>query len=387
MGCALGKSHRYSPKATRHDDRDDITSGAHQQRARQSRVRRLSQTVFEAEMPNLNGDDVTTIPVPIPMIHGESDINIPIKTRRQRRASFLQIDNDPREKIARVAFSCVAGAESGITKRNQDAALLSMDPNSCVFGVFDGHGAAGHHCSNFLRTIFPSMLKVNLLDDFSTADTLARAILDAEKSMLQANFDCSLSGSTATIVMVQSSRLLVAWVGDSPCFVVSVFQNLNEAKFSCRNMSPAHNFDRPGERERILSAGGRVMRWTDDGEWYGPFRVFLPERLVPGLNMSRSLADVLVHRVGVSSEPEVTSMEWQRSDKFIVLGSDGLTEFLTMDEIAQILIAHSDIQEACDSIVTEARRRWMVQENCTADDITIIVIELRLSETFLEITS
>jgi|TARA_B110000285_G_scaffold227968_1_gene290163 serine/threonine protein phosphatase PrpC len=57
----------------------------------------------------------------------------------------------------------------------------------------------------------------------------------------------------------------------------------------------------------------------------------------PGLAMSRSLGDAVAHTVGVSSIPEVKSFLVGVDDKFIVIGSDGVWEFLTNENIAEIV--------------------------------------------------
>jgi serine/threonine protein phosphatase PrpC len=48
----------------------------------------------------------------------------------------------------------------------------------------------------------------------------------------------------------------------------------------------------------------------------------------PGLAMSRSLGDGQAHSIGVSCEPEIHKYELSVDDKFIVLASDGVWEFL-----------------------------------------------------------
>lgn len=45
--------------------------------------------------------------------------------------------------------------------------------------------------------------------------------------------------------------------------------------------------------------------------------------------MSRSLGDGLAHSIGVSWEPEVRQLDLEVSDKFIVIASDGVWEFLS----------------------------------------------------------
>ena len=361
---------------------------------KQSRARRLSQTVFEAENVGSNAEEPITISVPIPVLVGE-EANKPVRRRKDRRSSYIQFDTDPRNAVAAVASACVAGAESHIPKRNQDAILTHMDDHACLFAVFDGHGHQGHHCSHFLKTSLPGQTKVKLLEDISTGQAISSALQQAEANMIKAHFDCSLSGTTATIVMIQASRLIVCWVGDSPSFIISTNDQNNDLEdsgdsiaatgYQCTSIAPPHNFQKSGERERILAAGGRVMHWQEDGEFIGPLRVFMSDRPTPGLNMSRSLGDVLAHRIGVSSEAEAVTRELDHRDKFIVLGSDGLTEFMSFEEIMTLILRNSnDLQNACDEAVSEARKRWIVHEEGTIDDISIIVIKLNALPTQME---
>lgn len=364
MGCTSSKEEVIDSYVI-----DPVATNTHLSSNRQSRVRRLSQTVFEAE--NYTAEEPVTISVPVPVPVGGAPV--PTRKRRERRSSYIQFDTDPRNVVAAVAHACVAGAESGRNKRNQDALMVHMDDTACVFAVFDGHGHHGHHCSNFLKTAFPSVLKVNLLSDVSTGDMVCKSLLDAEKSMLDATIDCTLSGTTATVAMLQATRLMVAWVGDSPCFLIS----RSDDNWSCKDLAPAHDFDKPGERERVLAKGGRVMRFEDDGDFVGPLRVFLADRPMPGLNMSRSLADTLAHKIGVSSEPEITVTDLDETNKFLVVASDGLLEFMTMEEVMEMLKQNDDIQEVCDVAVSIARQRWLDNESGVSDDISTIIVKLK----------
>lgn len=53
--------------------------------------------------------------------------------------------------------------------------------------------------------------------------------------------------------------------------------------------------------------------------------------------MSRSLGDELAHSLGVSSEPEVMRFVLNTDEKFIIIASDGVWEFLSNEEIAKIV--------------------------------------------------
>ena len=83
---------------------------------------------------------------------------------------------------------------------------------------------------------------------------------------------------------------------------------------------------------------GRIESYYDvNGYPAGPMRVWLKTDDIPGLAMSRSLGDRLAHTVGVSSEPEVTEHYLTSKDQIIVLASDGVWEFLSNEEVMEII--------------------------------------------------
>lgn len=56
--------------------------------------------------------------------------------------------------------------------------------------------------------------------------------------------------------------------------------------------------------------------------------MWLADEDIPGLAMSRSFGDIVASQAGVICEPEILSFELTEEDKFIVLASDGVWEFL-----------------------------------------------------------
>lgn len=54
--------------------------------------------------------------------------------------------------------------------------------------------------------------------------------------------------------------------------------------------------------------------------------------------MSRSMGDAVAASVGVSWKPEIIEYEFSSNDKIIVLGSDGLWEFIENKEIIKFLV-------------------------------------------------
>ena len=136
-----------------------------------------------------------------------------------------------------------------------------------------------------------------------------------------------------------------------------------------------HKPNSPGELERIDEAGGRVARLQDEsGEEVGPHRVWLRYAWIPGLAMSRALGDALAHRVGVTSEPEISTHEMDASDRFLILASDGIWEFITNEEAVMIAASCNSPDEAASKLVAEAHSRWVQEEDGIVDDITVVVV-------------
>lgn len=131
------------------------------------------------------------------------------------------------------------------------------------------------------------------------------------------------------------------------------------------------------ERARIAACGGRVERLVDQrGLPVGPDRVWLSGSWVPGLAMSRALGDAVAHSVGVSSEPETSVVELCPQDRFLILATDGVWEFIDPQGAVDIVVGCRDAEEACRTLVDTAWSRWLSEEEGVVDDITVVVAKL-----------
>jgi len=61
---------------------------------------------------------------------------------------------------------------------------------------------------------------------------------------------------------------------------------------------------------------------------------------IPGLAMSRSFGDRVAHSVGVSAEAETWDFTLGLHDKFLVIASDGVWEFLSNEDVANIVLPY-----------------------------------------------
>ena len=73
--------------------------------------------------------------------------------------------------------------------------------------------------------------------------------------------------------------------------------------------------------------------------------------------MSRSIGDYLAHSVGVTHQPVVEHFELKQDDQIAVIASDGIWEFMSNQNVANIALAHYEqgaAEAAANAIVRRA---------------------------------
>ena len=250
-------------------------------------------------------------------------------------------------------------------------------------GVCDGHGYYGHEVSGFIKENLPMDLNhllkqkhLDLLKDDLSLDIKTCFIQENQKLLSNNQIDSDLSGTTCISTIYTPQKLIIANIGDSRC-ILGKYDN-NAKKFISENLSRDHKPTIPEEAERILKVGGRIRQMRDeDGEFIGPLRVYMKDKEMPGLAMTRSFGDYFGSTAGTISEPEVTEHFFQEEDKFIILASDGLFEFMESEEIVKFVgefYKNNDIVGCCEFLYKESCKRWLEEEYDTIDDITIILV-------------
>ena len=167
---------------------------------------------------------------------------------------------------------------------------------------------------------------------------IKKAFERSDKELDEQIFDVIFSGTTTvTVFLVGRSRLICANCGDSRAAIGRHKAGLWQAIPVSRDHKP----DLEDEKSRILASNGRIDTYRDtNGEAIGPFRVWLSDQNIPGLAMSRSLGDRLASTVGVTSEPEIFELELTIEDKFIILASDGIWEFISTEEVIKLIVPY-----------------------------------------------
>jgi serine/threonine protein phosphatase PrpC len=297
----------------------------------------------------------------------------------QQKAHLAQAGYEHVNRCAVTEYSGVSKkghAPYNPRKKNQDALIMADDPrtNSLVLCVLDGHGEHGDSISQTFR----DQLAIEMFNhplwtsDLKTAT--ADAIAKVERNMLRNyRIDSEFSGTTLSMAIIRGNHVTGVNIGDSRVILGKETEN---GRLAAQDITFDHKPDTPKEKERILACGGRVFAVEYDDGIDGPPRVWLGHMDIPGLAMSRSLGDVVAHSAGVISEPEFTEYELNPSiDKFLVVATDGLWEFVDNQETVEIVASQSGPTEAVDILVTEAATRWM-QEEQVIDDTTIIIAHL-----------
>jgi len=73
----------------------------------------------------------------------------------------------------------------------------------------------------------------------------------------------------------------------------------------------------------------------------GPLRVWKKDEESPGLAVTRTLGDLLGHKIGISSEPDIEYWKIMNDDYFIILASDGVWDVLNSAEAVGYIVRES----------------------------------------------
>ena len=80
---------------------------------------------------------------------------------------------------------------------------------------------------------------------------------------------------------------------------------------------------------------------------------------------------------GTISEPEVTEHILEKDDKFLIIASDGLFEFMESEQIVRYVRNYyekNDIVGCCEFLYKKSRKIWLEEEEDNIDDITMILV-------------
>ena len=257
------------------------------------------------------------------------------------------------------------------------------------------------------------------------ATALDAALARAHSAVVAAaDIDATLSGSTAVTVAISPRGLALAHVGDSRALLGEVFEGAGGvadaddssdavqpltsrasgssaghssgatdggggvgdgaesaapcgAALAVTPLTADHTPLRLDEAARVLASRGRIGAYSHNGVPVGPLRVWLSTIDAPGLCMTRAIGDTAAAGAGVVARAETGHAPITPSTRYIVLVSDGVTEFASdgdiMAAVHAVASAGGGPADAAAALVACARRQWIAEEAGASDDCTAIV--------------
>ena len=298
---------------------------------------------------------------------------------KSRDYSLLNKNTQPKEKIQKKILkidSCTIPGYSpnGVKQKNLDSFFLKKNflekEENFLIGICDGHGIYGDLISQYISQNLPSFIKKE------SKENLVKAFIDINNSLINnTKIDCSLSGTTCTSLIISLDKIICSNIGNTRA-ILARYEN---GYYNAIELNRDHKPTESDEIKRIISQGGIIKQNFDKIKKInnGPEKIFLKNSDIPGLSMSRSFGDNLAHTIGVINIPEVKSYEYTGGEKFIVIATDSIWQYIDSDECVEIIKEfyekNLDAIGALNSLVTEAIKRWKKEEN-KIEDITAVVI-------------
>ena len=226
----------------------------------------------------------------------------------------------------------------GLRPNNEDRFVA--DTNQDVFLVADGMGGQEHgeKASSMAVDIIPRAVQVRLDSHLDPSQAVMQALFEANRAILDASRHQAAGrrmGTTAVLAVRQDDRVYVAGLGDSRAYLI---------RGDCvEQLTIDHT---------IADALLRNGALTPEQARQSPYRHVLYKFL--------GCADL-------SDSAEVHPFTPEKGDR-LLLASDGLTNFVTTDDLRAGAARHSDPQEWANELVTLALERG------SNDNVTCVVV-------------
>jgi serine/threonine protein phosphatase PrpC len=298
------------------------------------------------------------------------------------KPTLVQVEQKVQNFVTRCACKTQTGSLMGKRKKhNQDSWIIQQKlqgiKGQFLFTVCDGHGDKGHKISALIRKNVVSCVEDSLNStvnpDANLVEVFSAGIKEMVSFVENAEINMKFNGSTMVSVLVRAGMLVCANIGDSRAVIGRKSKNNTWKAFE---LSSDHKPSREDEARRVTLTGGIVRQYRmPNGTPVGPLRVWSEEKESPGLAMTRSIGDLSAKNYGLISTPELTIKKLSKKDKFLILATDGIWEFITSQEsveIVQEMWKKGSSEACCDRLIETATSRW--ERESVIDDITALVV-------------
>ena len=316
----------------------------------------------------------------------------PVKIKKEKEKDIPIKENKKVIKIIKdiLPYTHVGFDGEEPKENNQDNYFIYknfMNQKDYIYmSVCDGHGVEGHFVSDFIKETLPHDMSENLANqNILTENPKEKQVIHQiiketfiianEKLVDNEDINSLFSGSTCVSLIYTPEKLIVPNIGDSRA-VLGRLINKEKNEYKAIELSRDHKPTEKDEAQRIIENDGRIQPFTEDGEFVGPERVWIKDEEVPGLAMTRSFGDRVAATVGVMSEPEIKEFFYDEGDKFMIIASDGIWEFISSQECVDIIkdfYDKNDLKGCCEYLYEESSKRWLKEEE-VIDDTTLILV-------------
>ena len=225
--------------------------------------------------------------------------------------------------------------------------------------------------NNILTSIYNKLSKNNYLEIYDNFKLINSKL----HNKYQNNDICHGNGVTLSLIFLFNSlssplnKLITVNLGDTKSILITDNKQIKE-------LTTVHTPSLPTERTRIENFGGIISRI--DCSITGPLRVWGLDRKTPGLSITRSFGDFDAESLGVISIPDVNEYDIEEEKtKIVVIGTNGVWEFLTNEKIMDIVLPYydnNDCNGAIKKIKETAWKLWEIKNPKGIPDITVIVL-------------
>lgn len=267
----------------------------------------------------------------------------------------------------------------------EDRISIELLMEGCdYFAVFDGHSGSAvvNLCkSELARRLRAALSGSGVLTNIDTVkQILQRTFIEFNKYLASPAVIDTLddSGSTATVALITPTHIILAYLGDSPCFI------LDPATGHILQRMGKHEPSDAVEVARIQAAGGTV-----EVDEHG-----IP-RVDGALAVSRAFGDFSLSmkdgkmdmgadwsKMKVTAHPDV--MVWERpAQGILALMSDGLVEgdttlFKPLEEVSRViydgLVEHSNDLNATAKYVVQKHTK--MHPRYDGDDLSLVLVNV-----------
>lgn len=297
----------------------------------------------------------------------EKKKTIPSKERREDKSAVLNPHKKPSLNIAYSSTQTNYEASSSMGESTKYAHQRDKQQDRIYIGTLDNlDKLTPKQTLEILLNTNTTMAGVCLS---SEAARVEREIEEERKRVEKAMAETKQSvaqrfiapeGSTAAICIVYNRQIFISNVGDSRAILIK--RKKGEKKFTSQRLSVTHSLSDEEEAKRVTDAGGYITLGIG--------------RLNGLVAMTRAFGDNHVGP-GLTSEPSIplpVTID-KNEEAYVVLVSDGITDELSDEDVAQIFNDKKSNDERADGIRQEAEDRETNPQK--SDNKAVVIVPVK----------